>query len=110
MFCKFCGSEIDDDCVVCPKCGKQVSELKGSSGNGNGSFGSVVKGKNKMVAGILALLVGYLGVHHFYLGNIAAGILSVLFFWTGIPGIIGLVQGIIILTESDEAFANRIAD
>ena len=28
MFCKFCGAEIDDDCVVCPACGKQVAPLK----------------------------------------------------------------------------------
>lgn len=29
-FCKFCGSTIDMECVVCPKCGKQVEDLKGS--------------------------------------------------------------------------------
>lgn len=28
-YCKFCGSIIDMDCVVCPKCGKQVEALKG---------------------------------------------------------------------------------
>lgn len=28
-FCKFCGTTIDMDCVVCPKCGKQVESLKG---------------------------------------------------------------------------------
>ena len=27
-FCKFCGAIIDKDCVICPKCGKQVEELK----------------------------------------------------------------------------------
>lgn len=27
-FCKYCGEEIDKECVVCPKCGKQVEELK----------------------------------------------------------------------------------
>lgn len=26
-YCKFCGSVIDMDCVVCPKCGKQVEAL-----------------------------------------------------------------------------------
>lgn len=29
-YCKFCGQIIDMDCVVCPKCGKQVEALKGS--------------------------------------------------------------------------------
>lgn len=111
MFCKFCGSEIDDDCVVCPKCGKQVGPLSGTGSNGmnkDGSFGPVINGKNKMVAGILGILLGDIGVHDFYLGNTGAGILSILFCWTGIPAIIGLVQGIIILTESDEAFARRV--
>ena len=27
-YCKHCGEEIDKECVVCPKCGKQVEELK----------------------------------------------------------------------------------
>lgn len=27
-FCKHCGEEIDKECIVCPKCGKQVEELK----------------------------------------------------------------------------------
>lgn len=26
-YCKHCGELIDKDCVVCPKCGKQVEEL-----------------------------------------------------------------------------------
>lgn len=26
-YCKRCGELIDDDCVVCPKCGKQVEQL-----------------------------------------------------------------------------------
>ena len=30
-FCKWCGESIDIDCVVCPKCGKQVEELKQSN-------------------------------------------------------------------------------
>lgn len=29
-YCKHCGEIIDTDCVVCPKCGKQVEELKGN--------------------------------------------------------------------------------
>ena len=28
MFCKFCANEIDENVVICPRCGKQVSELK----------------------------------------------------------------------------------
>ena len=27
-FCKFCGEKIDKDCVVCPKCGRQLQTIK----------------------------------------------------------------------------------
>ena len=27
-FCKFCGEKIDKDCVVCPKCGRQLELIK----------------------------------------------------------------------------------
>lgn len=30
-YCKHCGEVIDEDCVVCPKCGKQVEALKDNS-------------------------------------------------------------------------------
>ena len=30
-FCKFCGSKIAEDAVICPCCGRQVEALKGSS-------------------------------------------------------------------------------
>lgn len=31
-YCKHCGSIIDADCVVCPKCGKQVEVLESGGG------------------------------------------------------------------------------
>ena len=108
MFCKFCGAEIDDDCVVCPACGKQVAPLKTEGSTAENVFGKTIQGRNKLVAALLALFLGGLGIHHFYLGNNRAGILSIIFCWTGIPGIIGLVQGIMMLLESDDEFAKRI--
>ncbi|MDE5654076.1 MAG: TM2 domain-containing protein [Clostridia bacterium] len=60
--------------------------------------------KNKYVAGILAILLGDLGIHKFYLGKIGSGILYLLFCWTGIPAIIGLIEGIIYLCTDDETF------
>jgi TM2 domain-containing membrane protein YozV len=59
----------------------------------------------KVVAGILAILLGGLGVHKFFLGYTTAGIIQLvlgLCFWIG--GIIGIVEGIIYLTKSDEDF------
>ena len=60
--------------------------------------------KNKYVAGILAILLGDLGIHKFYLGRIGSGILYLLFCWTGIPAIIGLIEGIIYLCTDDDTF------
>ena len=57
-----------------------------------------------MTAGLLAIFVGYFGAHKFYLGQIGIGVVYLLFCWTGIPGIIALIEGIILLTMSDEEF------
>lgn len=60
--------------------------------------------KNKTTAGLFALLLGGLGVHKFYLGQSGMGVLYLLFFWTGIPAIVALIEGVMYLTMSDEDF------
>lgn len=60
--------------------------------------------KSKIVAGILAILLGSLGIHKFYLGQKGKGILYLLLFWTYIPGILGFIEGIMILCSNDENF------
>ncbi|MEF3355043.1 TM2 domain-containing protein [Paenibacillus sp. GYB006] len=60
--------------------------------------------KNKVVAGVLAILLGSLGIHKFYLGRIGWGIAYLLLSWTAIPGFLGLIEGIIYLVKSDEDF------
>ena len=45
------------------------------------------------IAGVLlAIFLGGLGIHRFYLGETVPGILYLVFFWTGIPMIIGWVE------------------
>ena len=63
--------------------------------------------RNKIVAGVLAILLGGIGVHKFYLGKIGMGILYLLFCWTFIPALAGLIEGIIYLTSSDEKFQQK---
>lgn len=63
--------------------------------------------KSKVTAGILGILLGSIGIHKFYLGKIGTGILSILFCWTGIPALIGLIEGIIYLCMSDAEFAQK---
>ncbi|MBR2086987.1 MAG: NINE protein [Oscillospiraceae bacterium] len=62
------------------------------------------KQKNKTEAGILAILFGGLGTHKFYLGKYGQGLLCVAFCWTFIPALIGIVQGVHYLTETEEQF------
>jgi TM2 domain-containing membrane protein YozV len=66
---------------------------------------AVPSGRNRVVAALLALLLGGFGIHKFYLGKIGQGILYLLFCWTFIPTIIGWIEGVIYLTRSDEEFA-----
>lgn len=60
--------------------------------------------KSKVVAGILAILLGGIGVHKFYLGQTGKGVLYLLFCWTYIPSIISFIEGIIILCSNTENF------
>lgn len=48
--------------------------------------------KNPTTAVLLALLVGGLGAHHFYMGNILIGVLYLLFVWTFIPLVLSLIE------------------
>ena len=48
--------------------------------------------KNPTVAVILALFLGGIGAHKFYLGQTGLGILYLLFFWTYIPAIIAFFE------------------
>lgn len=59
----------------------------------------------KVVAGILAILLGGLGIHKFYLGYTKEGVIQlILGFLCGIGALIALVEGILYLTKTDEEF------
>ena len=62
----------------------------------------------KVLAGVLALLLGYLGIHKFILGYTKEGIIQIVITLVsfGLAGIIPFVEGIIYLTKSDEEFYN----
>jgi TM2 domain-containing membrane protein YozV len=48
--------------------------------------------KDEVIGVLLALFLGGFGLHHFYLRRNGLGILYLLFFWTGITALIGLVE------------------
>ncbi|MFB3386369.1 TM2 domain-containing protein [Flavobacterium sp. LAR06] len=60
----------------------------------------------KVLAGVLALIFGYLGIHKFILGYTQEGIIQLVIsiVTCGLGGIIGFIEGIIYLTKSDEDF------
>ena len=79
---------------------------------------SIVPGSKKVPAGIIAIVLGSLGIHKFFLGlNRAGAVMLILWFlgfltagigighliWLGL-GIVSFVEGIIYLTKSDEQF------
>jgi len=71
--------------------------------------GARVPGADKKItAGILGLMFGGLGVHKFYLGYTAAGVIQLLasIFTCGIFVIVGHIEGIIYLTKSDQEFVD----
>lgn len=60
--------------------------------------------KNKTTAGLLAIFLGWIGVHKFYLDRAGQGIVYIIFSWTLIPLIVSIIEGIIYLTMTEEAF------
>lgn len=71
MFCYKCGAEIDDDAVVCVKCGcatKNYGQKQTVMVDQNASP------KSRLVALLLCIFLGFFGVHRFYLGKIGTGV------------------------------------
>lgn len=58
--------------------------------------------KSKLVAGILGILLGWIGVHRFYLGYTAIGVVQIVVTVCtgGIGGLWGIIEGILILVGS----------
>ncbi|ARR10517.1 hypothetical protein Vc3S01_p40031 (plasmid) [Vibrio campbellii] len=91
-FCGDCGEAIKVKAELCPHCG--VRQTK-------------VGTKSKMSAALLALFLGGLGAHKFYLGRKGWGIAYLLMFWTAIPAMIAFIEFIILLCTSEEIFNEK---
>lgn len=65
--------------------------------------------KNRVTAGVLAILLGGIGIHKFYTGAWGWGIVYVVFCWAYIPAILGIIEGIRYLTLTDTDFERRAA-
>ncbi len=137
IFCPKCGMKCTTNMSFCSACGEQLIQTSPNQGPSSQTQTPQVnqayqayqpsttnlvppsqvnfqnqqpiqnQSKDKIVAGILAILLGDIGVHKFYLGKIGQGILYLLFCWTGIPAIIGLIEGILYLLASDQEFQTK---
>ena len=106
-FCEYCGNKVVSDAVICPKCGKQLEELKTEDIRSNSKIiinnSNIVNGMvgkrqcDKWVAFLLCLFLGLLGGHKFYEGKIGMGILYI--FTVGLFGIGAIVDLIVILCK-----------
>lgn len=66
--------------------------------------------KNRTTAGILALFLGGLGMHKFYLGKWIWGLIYLAFCWTLIPALVSLVEAIGLFTMSNQDFQTKYGD
>jgi len=70
MFCSNCGAEINPNAVVCLSCGAAVKKSTHSAPN--------TDEKDWLISLLLCIFLGYLGIHRFYTGHIAIGIIQLL--------------------------------
>ncbi len=114
-YCTKCGAINDEFAQYCTTCQAPLTPVSGyqpmQSVNQQGLTDWKAMGADKKIAaGIVAILLGSLGVHKFILGYTTEGIILLLVtvltcgFGAMITSIIGIVEGIIYLTKSDEEF------
>ena len=90
VFCRQCGSPMAATAFQCPHC------------RADQNFNS----KSKGTAAVLALLLGGLGIHRFYLGQ-WWGIFYLLAFFTWVPAVIAIVEGIVFLCTDDARWQQK---
>jgi len=110
MFCSNCGTQISGS--FCPNCGaaKGTEPTGGYAAPQHPTAAPSASSKSRVTAGVLGILLGGLGIHKFYMGKIGAGVVYILLCWTYIPAIVGLVEGIIYLTQDETTFQRNISN
>ena len=121
--CRHCGEWVSRDCLTC---GTPIRDQWAGRGfcadceskEGPGSSLQQTPGqvpiplqyglrKSRSVSIGLSLVLGGIGAHKFYLEKTGMGVLYAMFFWTGIPSIIGLFEGAKYIRMDDEEFHRR---
>lgn len=121
--CRYCGSYIENTANGCgqqtpPPYGEQRANFAGQSSASdpyamwlaNDAFASGPQGRSRGVAALLAILLGSLGIHYFYIGKNTGGIVYLLLTVIScgtIPALLGLIQGIMMLCMTNQEFESR---
>lgn len=101
---KFCGEKIPEDAVICIHCGRQVEQVKNeqpqvvinnTNTNTNINKTGYGKPKNKWIALLLCIFLGFLGAHKFYEEKAGIGVLYL--FTMGLFGIGVIIDFIALL-------------
>jgi TM2 domain-containing membrane protein YozV len=109
-YCHECGAVIRARAAICPKCG-----VPQPSTNTSSSYLDTYPGSKRLEAGLFALLLGCLGIHKFVLGHQTAGTIMLVasimgplcgFFSTAVMAGVGVIEGILYLSKTDEQFYN----
>jgi|ERR1041385_502346 len=112
-YCTKCGAVNSDTAQNCASCGASLAPASGyqpmqsvNPGPPSTTDWKALGADKKMVAGICGILLGGFGVHKFLLGYTTEGIIQLVITLVtcGAGSIIGIIEGIIYLTKSDEDF------
>lgn len=77
-----------------------------------GGYGDSELANKKLLCGLFAIFLGYLGIQYFILGKTTGGILTILLscITCGAWSVITLIQGILMLCMSEEEFQRKYID
>lgn len=95
--CPFCAEEIKDEAIKCKHCWSELDSVKIWATSSNNW-----KYKEKNIAAVLALFLWGAWIHKFYLWKIIQWILYLVFIWTFIPAILGVLEWISYLSMKKE--------
>ena len=92
MYCTRCGMKCADSNSYCSNCGNQLNSAQPVPP------GSCQSGKSKVVAGLLGIFLGSIGIHSFYLGYNTIGVIQIVvtLLTFGVGGLWGFIEGILI--------------
>lgn len=119
VFCTKCGAQNDDYTQTCLQCQAPLPAMAGYQpiqppapmyGQQAMQDWKQAGADKKIAAGICGIVIGWLGVHKFILGYQTEGIIMLLVsvlscgMLAVVMQVIGIVEGIMYLTKSDEEF------